>query len=162
MDSHRRPEGSPVSGEGAAATGIGAPATGIRGFDHVALPMNDAVAMAAFYRSLGLPVAETPYLLQVYVNDQMINFHRPELWQRDGFALRASAAKPPCGDLCFVWGGPPESLRRLLDTAGAEVVEGPVEREGGRRASGTSVYVRDPDGNLLEFLSYSEVSEHGG
>ena len=42
----------------------------------------------------------------------------------------------------------------LLDEAGAEVVEGPVAREGGRRAPASSVYVRDPDGNLLEFMIY--------
>ena len=35
----------------------------------------------------------------------VINFHRPAAWQDPGFALRAPAAKPPCGDLCFVWAG---------------------------------------------------------
>ncbi len=40
---------------------------------------------------------------------------------------------------------------------GARVIEGPVERDGGRdggRAKGTSLYVRDPDANLLEFMIY--------
>ncbi len=62
---------------------------------------------------------------------------------------------PPCGDLCFVWDGSAEALAALLDRAGADVVEGPVERQGGRRAAGSSVYVRDPDGNLLEFIDLS-------
>jgi catechol 2,3-dioxygenase-like lactoylglutathione lyase family enzyme len=128
----------------------------VRGFDHVALPMRDPEAMGAFYTALGLEVAETPHLLQVYVGDQMINFHRPSVWQREAFDLRAPGAVPPCGDLCFVWDGPPDALRALLDGAGADVIEGPVERDGGRRATGTSVYVRDPDGNLLEFLAYAE------
>ena len=87
----------------------------------------------------------------------MINFHRPELWQRD-FSLRASAALPPCGDLCLVWRGSEESLLALLHGADAHVEEGPVEREGGRRAVGSSIYVRDPDGNLVEFLAYPEES----
>jgi catechol 2,3-dioxygenase-like lactoylglutathione lyase family enzyme len=134
----------------------------VRGFDHVALPMRETGAMVAFYRALGLPVAETPHLLQVYVGDQMINFHRPEEWQREGFTLRAPAAAPPCGDLCFVWQGPPESLQQVLGTARAQVIEGPVERHGGRRAAGTSVYVRDPDGNLLEFITYPEEGAHAG
>jgi len=108
----------------------------------------------AFYRSLGLAVAEHPYVVSVYVGDQMINLHRPEIWRQAGFSLRAPAATPPCGDLCFVWEGSPESLRTRLDAAGAQVIEGPVERQGGRRAAATSVYVRDPDGNLLEFLIY--------
>jgi len=116
--------------------------------------MQNTEAMVAFYRSLGLSVAEQPYVVSVYVGDQMINLHRPEIWRQTGFTLRAPAAKPPCGDLCFVWEGSPESLRARLDAARALVIEGPVERQGGRRAAATSVYVRDPDGNLLEFLIY--------
>lgn len=134
----------------------------IGGFDHVALPMRDGEAMVSFYRSLGLQVTESPFLVQVYVGEQMINFHRPDLWQREGFGLRAPAAAPPCGDLCFVWEGPAPALAALLEGAGAGVVEGPVERQGGRRTTGSSVYVRDPDGNLLEFLIYPEGSEHAG
>jgi catechol 2,3-dioxygenase-like lactoylglutathione lyase family enzyme len=84
----------------------------------------------------------------------MINLHRPSTWQRQGFTLRAPEARPPCGDLCFVWEGSPDALHTLLDDVGAEIEEGPVEREGGRRAAASSVYVRDPDGNLLEFMIY--------
>ncbi|HZQ57908.1 MAG TPA: hypothetical protein VFA84_07730 [Acidimicrobiales bacterium] len=135
----------------------------VRGFDHVSLPMRDTEVMTAFYRALGLTVTENAHLVQVYVGDQMINFHRLAIWQREGFDLRAPAAAPPCGDLCFVWEGTAASLRGTLDGAGAEVIEGPVERQGGRRATGTSVYVRDPDGNLLEFLTYPEGDgAHGG
>jgi len=130
------------------------PAGAIRGFDHVSLPMQHTEAMVAFYRALGLQVAEHPHVVSVYAGDQMINLHRPETWQKQGFTLRAPAARPPCGDLCFVWGGSPDSLGTLLDAAGTEVIEGPVAREGGRREDGSSVYVRDPDGNLLEFLIY--------
>jgi catechol 2,3-dioxygenase-like lactoylglutathione lyase family enzyme len=126
----------------------------IRGFDHVSLPIENTEAMIAFYRSLGLEVAENPHVISVYVGDQMINLHRPETWRREGFTLRAPSAKPPCGDICFVWEGSAESLRALLDRAGAEIVEGPVERQGGRKAPASSVYVRDPDGNLLEFMIY--------
>jgi catechol 2,3-dioxygenase-like lactoylglutathione lyase family enzyme len=128
----------------------------IRGFDHVSLPMQHTDAMVAFYRALGLDVGEHPHVVSVYVGDQMINFHRPTTWQREGFALRAPAAMPPCGDLCFAWDASPESLQALLDEAGAEIIEGPVAREGGRRAAASSVYVRDPDGNLLEFMIYDQ------
>jgi catechol 2,3-dioxygenase-like lactoylglutathione lyase family enzyme len=131
------------------------PAGTVVGLDHVALPMQDAAATVAFYQALGLQVRESDFLVQVYIGNQMINFHRPEVWQRD-FALRAPAARPPCGDLCFVWDGTPDALAQLLTRAGVEVEVGPVAREGGRQAVGTSVYVRDPDGNLLEFLSYME------
>ena len=126
----------------------------IRGFDHVSLPMRHTEAMVAFYRSLGLQVAERSGVVSVYLGDQMINLHRPDVWPREDFTLRAPAATPPCGDLCVVWDGSPESLHALLGEVGAEIEEGPVPRDGGRRAAASSVYVRDPDGNLLEFMIY--------
>ena len=127
----------------------------VSGFDHVSLPMRDTDAMIAFYRGLGLDVAETKHLVSVYVGDQMINLHRPEVWQRRGFTLRAPAAQPPCGDLCFVWDGSSDALHARLAEVGAEIEEGPVDREGARKATASSVYVRDPDGNLLEFMVYT-------
>jgi catechol 2,3-dioxygenase-like lactoylglutathione lyase family enzyme len=131
---------------------------GLHGFDHVSLPMQHTDAMVGFYRSLGLKVAENPHVVSVYVGDQMINLHRPEIWQREGFTLRAPAATPPCGDLCFVWDGSEDALHALLAQAGADIEEGPVGREGGRQAHATSVYTRDPDGNLLEFMIYPNGS----
>ncbi len=133
----------------------------IRGFDHVSLPMRDTAAMIGFYRSLGLDVAEQRSIVSVYAGDQMINFHRPELWPREEFTLRAPAAVPPCGDVCFVWDGSAAVLHQVLRDAGAEIIEGPVSRHGGRRAEASSVYVRDPDGNLLEFMIYGEPSGGG-
>jgi catechol 2,3-dioxygenase-like lactoylglutathione lyase family enzyme len=133
----------------------------VAGFDHVALPMRDTEATATFYRALGLHVTESAYLVQVYIGNQMINFHRPEVWQRQ-FSLRAPAAIPPCGDLCFVWEGSEEALKELLSGAGAEIEEGPVERDGGRQAMASSIYTRDPDGNLLEFMRYGEDGAHVG
>jgi len=126
----------------------------VAGIDHVSLPMEHEDEMVAFYRALGFDVAEHEYFVSVYAGDQMINLHRRSTWQRDGFTLRAPAARPPCGDLCFVWEGSPESLRARLQEIGAAVEEGPVERPGGRRATATSVYVRDPDGNLVELMRY--------
>jgi catechol 2,3-dioxygenase-like lactoylglutathione lyase family enzyme len=126
----------------------------VRGFDHVALPMQNTEAMVAFYRALGFQTSETATAVSVYVGDQMINFHRPAHWHDATFTLRAPAATPPCGDLCFVWDGTAASLKATLDRAGAKVEEGPVARPGGRRKTGSSVYVRDPDRNLLEFMIY--------
>jgi catechol 2,3-dioxygenase-like lactoylglutathione lyase family enzyme len=134
---------------------------GILGFDHIALPMQNTEAMIAFYRSLDLEVKERQHLVQVYLGRQMINFHRPELWQR-GFSLRAGAATPPCGDICFVWDGPTSALMGLLERAGITVEDGPVQREGGRRSAASSIYVRDPDGNLVEFMSYGEGGARAG
>jgi len=142
----------------AAATSLPAhaqPGGRVTGFDHVALPMQNTDAMLAFYRGLGFDFTEGAQACSVYIGQQMINFHRPALWQRESFKLRAPAAKPPCGDLCFVWEGTPEGLKAMLAKAGARIEEGPVSRQGGRRKPGTSIYVRDPGGNLLEFMIYS-------
>ncbi len=40
-----------------------------------------------------------------------------------------------------------------LEAAGASIIAGPVVLEGAR-GKGTSVYIRDPDANLLEFIVY--------
>jgi len=128
----------------------------IAGFDHVSLPMRDPDAMVAFYRALGFDVEQQKAVVAVRVGANMINFHRPELWPRPSFTLRAPAAAPPCGDLCFVWGGDAAALSTLLESAGAAIEEGPVARVGARRTDAMSVYVRDPDGNLLEFMIYGD------
>jgi len=146
-----------VSGLLAAGTVVAqpAPAGRVTGFDHVALPMQNVDAMLSFYRNLGFTIVENPVAVSVYIGPNMINFHRPATWQRESFTLKAPAAKPPCGDLCFVWDGTADQLKAWLEGAGAKLFEGPVPRQGGRRKNGSSVYVRDPDGNLLEFLIYA-------
>jgi catechol 2,3-dioxygenase-like lactoylglutathione lyase family enzyme len=116
--------------------------------------MQNTQAMAAFYRGLGFEVVENANACSVYIGNQMINFHLPSRWQNAEFTLRAPAAKPPCGDLCFAWDGTPDQLKAMLDRAGAKIIEGPVARQGGRKKAASSVYVRDPDGNLLEFMIY--------
>jgi catechol 2,3-dioxygenase-like lactoylglutathione lyase family enzyme len=126
----------------------------IAAIDHVSLPMQRVDEMIAFYRGLGLDVLEERAVVRVHAGAQMINFHRPEVWRRAEFTLRAPAAQPPCGDLCFVWDGTVDGARARLAAIGAAIEEGPVARDGGRRAIGTSVYTRDPDGNLVELMVY--------
>lgn len=134
----------------------------ILAFDHVALPTRDAEAMIGFYGRLGFRVPslekwrESEQLFfSVHFGTQKINFHAPPLWQKADFALRGPSARPGCGDLCFVWEGGAPALHALLAEAGVEIVAGPVSLRGARGA-GSSVYVRDPDTNLLEFIVYDE------
>ncbi len=157
LKSSRREFVKTVVAAGAVGNGAGLRAQQagrVSGFDHVALPMQNTEAMIAFYRSLGFQILETANAVSVYVGAQMINFHRPSLWQNTTFTLRAPAARPPCGDLCFVWDGTAAALKAMLDRVGARIEVGPVDRAGGRQKNGSSVYIRDPDGNLLEFMIY--------
>ena len=132
----------------------------IAGFDHVAIPIRAVDSMLEFYRNLGFKISDYygPSVYSVHFNENKINFHTPELWQSEKFSLRGPTAQPGCGDFCFVWNDTEQALSDMLNKANAEIVEGPVDRKGGRdggRASGTSVYIRDPDSNLLEFIIYS-------
>jgi catechol 2,3-dioxygenase-like lactoylglutathione lyase family enzyme len=129
----------------------------IQSFDHVAIPIQNVDAMLAFYRALGFGVKDNGGRYSVHFGDQKINFHGPETWQTGRVTLRGPTAVPGCGDFCFVWNGTAEALKALLEKAGAKIIEGPIQRMGGRGgggAKGTSFYIRDPDSNLLEFMIY--------
>jgi catechol 2,3-dioxygenase-like lactoylglutathione lyase family enzyme len=128
----------------------------ITGIDHVAAPMERVEEMTSFYRALGFEIRTSAggLLYEAFAGPNKINFHAPALWQRESFTLRGPTAVPGSGDFCFVWEGPAEELQAAIEAAGAPVIEGPVGRGGGR-GHGTSVYVRDPDGNLLEFIRYA-------
>jgi catechol 2,3-dioxygenase-like lactoylglutathione lyase family enzyme len=149
---------------GAGSSALAVPATAValqegqvRTLDHVAIPIQRVEEMVAFYRALGFLVNETDQRVSVHFGDQKINMHYPSRWQNATSGLRAPAAVPPCGDFCWVWEGTREELLAVLERAEADIVaEG--ERDGGRHGGttrGQSVYVRDPDGNLLEFMRYS-------
>lgn len=161
--SHKSSRRRFIRGVAAASAALGAvggsaasaqPTGRVRGFDHVAVPMANTDAMLTFYKALGFDIAESSSAISVYMGENMINFHRPTRWRDKTFTNRAPSAVPPCGDFCFVWEGTAELLKVMLDRAAAKIETGPVPRQGGRRKMGSSVYVRDPDGNLLEFMIY--------
>lgn len=137
------------------------------GFDHVAIPTAKPQEMLRFYRALGFAAPSPEEWLSsgkpffsIQFGENKINVHAPALWADGSFTLRGVTAQPGCGDFCFVWSGSLDELRRMLRDAGAAVEEGPVERIGGRssgRATGTSIYTRDPDRNLLEFIVYGPL-----
>lgn len=74
-------------------------------------------------------------------------------------APHARVPTPGSADLCFRWRGPIESAVAAIESAGVEVIEGPVPRPANNGEMGQSVYCIDPDGNLVELLSlHSEDS----
>ena len=62
-------------------------------------------------------------------------------------------------DVCFRWDGTIAEAVEHLNEAGIEIIEGPAPRWAADGVWGQSVYFRDPDGNLLEFLSTAEPIE---
>lgn len=123
--------------------------------DHVAIPIFNIDAMRSFYEAFGFgwDASNAPHLYAVTLETQKLNFHSPSLWQNSKFTLRGPTAKPGCGDFCFVWGSDPNQLLETIKRLHIDVIEGPVPRLGGA-GTGSSVYIRDPDENLIEFICY--------
>ena len=117
--------------------------------DHFVLTVSDVSASCDFYESLGAEVVTFgDDRRAVRFGDQKINLH-----PTDG-DVTPVAAEPTvgAGDFCLLTETPIETVEAELRERGIEIVEGPVERTGAV-APITSVYVRDPDGNLVEIAT---------
>ena len=119
--------------------------------DHLVLTVINIDATISFYCDvLGmehapLTAADGTIRHALRFGDQKINLHKA------GQAFTPKAAVPASGsaDLCFLTQTPIEDWQSHLQSAGVEIEDGPVERSG---AIGPilSLYMRDPDGNLIE------------
>jgi catechol 2,3-dioxygenase-like lactoylglutathione lyase family enzyme len=125
--------------------------------DHVVIAVSNWERSNTFYRDvLGAQLIElSPGRWAYRFGDQQLNVHGP------GVDVSSNVARDPVrpgnSDLCFVWPGPIDGALDHLAEHGVEVELGPVERPGARHG-GVSVYFRDPDGSLLELISYSAGS----
>lgn len=121
--------------------------------DHLVVAVSDFERSNRFYAEvLRAEVVELERGRVAYrLGEQQLNVHGP------GSELAEPKAKNPAGpggsDLCFVWPGTVDEALEHLWRNGVEVELGPLQREGAR-GTGTSVYFRDPDGNLLELIVY--------
>lgn len=120
--------------------------------DHVVIAVSDRERSNDFYRRvLGAELVEISRGRWAYrLGDQQLNVHGPG---SEAIPVAREPVRPGNSDLCFVWDGPIAAAAAHLERNGVAVELGTVPRTGGQ-GDGTSVYFRDPDGSLLEFISY--------
>ena len=126
----------------------------IADLDHVVIAVTDYARSSVFYRDVvGAEVLELDRGRYAYrlPGGRRLNVHGPGATPDP---RAAEPVRPGNSDLCFVWDGAPEDAVAHLTGHGVEVELGPVERTGARGV-GMSVYFRDPDGSLLELISYT-------
>jgi catechol 2,3-dioxygenase-like lactoylglutathione lyase family enzyme len=123
----------------------------VDGLDHLVLTVVDLAATTEFYqRVLGMSAevfGDGRHAL--HFGDQKINLHEA------GREFEPKAARPTPGsaDLCFITRTPLEEVQQHLRTQSVPLELGPVDRTGARGPM-RSVYIRDPDGNLVEIATY--------
>jgi catechol 2,3-dioxygenase-like lactoylglutathione lyase family enzyme len=122
--------------------------------DHCVIAVTDWERSNRFYeRVLGAELVELDEGRFAYrFGAQQLNVHGP---RSKPHPRAVDPVRPGNSDLCFAWAGPIETAVEHLRAHGVEVELGPVERLGAG-GQGESVYFRDPDGSLLELISYGD------
>ena len=121
--------------------------------DHLVLTVADIKTTCQFYHSaLNFEVisfGDNRKALQF--GSQKINLHQV------GKEFEPKAEKPTAGsaDLCFIAVTPLQEIIAELTQHGVSIEEGPIQRTGATGAI-MSIYIRDPDQNLIEISNYIE------
>lgn len=124
----------------------------IERIDHLVLTVQDINASCAFYtKVLGMKaVAFQGGRQDVAFGNQKINFHE----SGKEFEPKALRPIPGSADLCFIVRDSLTKIMRHLDICAVKIIEGPVVRIGAMGPM-TSIYIRDPDQNLIEIAVYN-------
>ena len=119
--------------------------------DHCVIQVSDWARAKAFYVDvMGGEAIEFGAGYQFRWGEQQLNVHGPD---QHGSPVARLPVKPGNSDLCFQWHGPISGAIEHLQAHSIEIEEGPCDRNGAK-GPGKSVYFRDPDGSLMEFMSY--------
>lgn len=123
----------------------------LKTLDHLVLTVADIDRTCAFYHDLlGCEIVTFGAGRKALkFGEQKFNLHQAG----HEFEPKAKTPRPGSADLCLITEDPIDRVETELRQAGIEIEEGPVQRTG---AVGpiTSIYIRDPDGNLLELSTY--------
>jgi catechol 2,3-dioxygenase-like lactoylglutathione lyase family enzyme len=146
------PPTATAEGDFAHSDGLGrSPVGPLLAIDHCVIAVTQWERSNRFYREvLGAEIDQKDEHFAHYrFGTWQLNVHGP------GFeGLNADRpVEPGNSDLCFVWRGPIEAATEHLRAHGVGVI-GPLDGDSGARGAGRHVYFRDPDGSLLEFVSY--------
>jgi catechol 2,3-dioxygenase-like lactoylglutathione lyase family enzyme len=122
-----------------------------RRLDHCVVHVSDWERSNSFYRDVvGVEIIQKNGRWAYRFANAQLNLHGPGVQANP----LAKIPVPPGGsDLCFEWSGTIDEAVDHLKAHAVEIELGPVPR-GGARGDGVSIYFRDPDGSLLEFISY--------
>ena len=124
----------------------------VAGIDHCVIAISDWDRSNAFYRDVvGAELVRREGGWVYRIGDQFLSVHGPGF---DAKWVARDPVRPGNSDLCFVWSGPIEEAVAHLEGRGIEVEAGPIDAVGPLGRRGWRVYFRDPDGSLLEFVSY--------
>jgi catechol 2,3-dioxygenase-like lactoylglutathione lyase family enzyme len=122
--------------------------------DHCVIHVSDWARANAFYGDvLGAELIVRGRGFQYRWGDTQLNVHGPGV---EANPVARLPVQPGNSDLCFEWSGPIEDAIAHLERHGIAVERGPMQRFGAK-GPGTSVYFRDPDGSLMEFMSYGSA-----
>ncbi|TCI00103.1 VOC family protein [Roseococcus sp. SYP-B2431] len=124
--------------------------------DHLVMTVKDVEISAAWYqRVLGMERADFgPHnRTAVRFGGQKINLRPVEASQAEWWSGPATA--PGGQDLCFIVTVTAAQVIEHLHSCGVTVEQGPTPKDGALGPI-TSVYCRDPDGNLIEIANYGD------
>lgn len=130
----------------------------IDSLDHLVLTVSSIPDTLAFYTKV-LGMEEITFgegRKALAFGKQKINLHQ----HHQEFEPKADHPTPGSADLCFLTSTPIGECVDQLRFHGVDIIEGPVKRTGAQGEI-ISVYIRDPDNNLIEISNPGSLHCHG-